>query len=424
MHTSTEGALMVTRNYMAALAALAALALLATGCGRGDSGGGGGGEGGAEPGITDKEIKLGGSYPFSGPASAYGSIGEGAKAYFEKVNASGGVGGRKINFTALDDAYEPPKAVQNAKRLIEEEQVFALFNTLGTPNNLAIWDYVNEQKVPHLYVATGSSQWGSDVGKHPWTIGWQPNYVTEAQVYADFLKKEKPNAKVAVLYQNDGFGKDLLGGFEKAVKGSGIKVVAKESYEVTDPTVGSQVTKLAGSGADTFLNITTPKFSAQAFKGISESDWKPLHILNNVGASKTLVLEPAGLENAKDIVSTAYFKDPEEAKFQSDSAMKEYKEGIKQYAPDADANDAFVTYGWAVAQTMEQALKGMKEPTRQGLMDSVRSLDAEVPMLLPGIRIETEGQDDGYPIEAMQIQRFNGENWETEGKVVEPSAGG
>ena len=277
----------------------------------------------------------------------------------------------------LDDAYEPPRAVKNARRLIDEEKVFALFNTLGTPNNLAIWDQVNEKKVPHTYVATGGSDWGEDVDAHPWTIGWQPDYVTEAQAYADYLKKEKPNAKVAALYQNDGFGKDLLGGFEKAIEGSGIKVVAKESYEVTDPAITSQMRTLGGSGADTFLNITTPKFSAQAIVAVAKSDWKPLHILNNVGASKTLVLTPAGLDNAKDIVSTAYFKDPEDPQWENDAAMKEYKAALKKYAPKANPDDPFNVYGWGAASTMVEALKGMKEPTRQALMDSIRSMDLE-----------------------------------------------
>jgi branched-chain amino acid transport system substrate-binding protein len=393
------------------IALLAIVALLAAGCGRDD-------DEEASPGITDDEIKLGGSYPFSGPASAYKTIGDGAKAHFRFVNDNGGVDGRKINFVTLDDAYEPPRAVQNARRLIEQEKVFALFNTLGTPNNLAIWDYVNEQKVPHVFVATGASDWGEDVESHPYTIGWQPDYVTEAQTYADYLKKEKPNAKVAALYQNDGFGKDLLGGFEKAVEGSDIEVVAKESYEVTDPTVASQMRKLAGSGADTFLNITTPKFSAQAIVAVAKSDWKPLHILNNVGASKTLVLTPAGLDNAKGIVSTAYFKDPEDPQWKDDAAMKEYKSALQKYSPRSNPDDPFNVYGWAVAATMVEALKGMEEPTRDALMDSVRGLDFELPILLPGNKVQT-GEGDGYPIEAMQVEQFDGERWQLVGDLVE-----
>jgi branched-chain amino acid transport system substrate-binding protein len=395
------------------IALLAVLAFIAIGCGRDEDGGGS-----TSPGITDSEIKLGGSYPFSGPASAYKSIAEGAKAHFAFVNDKGGVDGRKIKFITLDDGYEPPRAVQNARRLIQEEKVFALFNTLGTPNNLAIWDYVNEQKVPHLFLATGASDWGEDIDAHPYTIGWQPDYVTEAQTYADYLKKEKPGAKVAVLYQNDGFGKNLLGGFEDAVEGSDVKVVAKESYEVTDPTITSQIRKLAGSGADTFLNITTPKFSAQAIAAIAKSDWKPLHILNNVGASKLLVLTPAGLDNSKDIVSTSYFKDPEDPQWENDAAMKEYKAALKKYSPRSNPDDPFHVYGWGVAATMVEALKNMKEPTREALMDAARDLDTEIPILLPGIKVQTS-DTDGYPIEAMQIMRFNGDRWELLGNVVE-----
>src|SRR5215211_5738116 len=402
---------------------IAVLALVPAACGRDDDGGGGGGGGGAstDPGITDKEIKLGGSYPFSGPASAYGIIGEGAKAYFDFVNAKGGVDGRKINFKTLDDGYEPPRALQNARRLIQQDKVFALFNTLGTPNNLAIWDYVNQQKVPHLFVATGASDWGEDIEKHPYTIGWQPNYVTEAKVYADYLKKEKPNAKVAVLYQNDGFGKDLLGGFEDAIGGSQVKVVDKEPYNVTDPTISAQMGRLARSGADTFLNITTPKFSAQAIAAIAKSDWKPLHILNNVGASKTLVLKPVGFENAEGIVSTAYFKDPEDPQWADDAAMKEYRDGIKQFSPKSNPNDAFAMYGWTVAGTMTKALEQMKEPTRKSLMEAVRNLDLEIGTMLPGNKIQT-GPDDGYPIEAMQIMRFDGQNWKLQGDLIQAKA--
>ena len=405
------------------LVALLALALVAGGCGRGEeSSGGGGGGGGSDPGITDKEIKLGGSYPFSGPASAYRAIADGAKAYFAYTNSQGGVDGRKISFQTLDDAYEPPKAVANARRLVEQEKVFALFNTLGTPNNLAIWDYLNSQKVPQAFVATGASNFGSDVAAHPYTTGWQPNYVTEAKIYADYLKEKKPNAKVAVLYQNDGFGKDLLGGFESGIEGSGVKVVAKESYEVTDPTITSQIRKLAGSGADTFLNITTPKFSALAIATIAKSDWKPLHILNNVGASKTLVLTPVGLENAKGIVSATYFKDPEGEQWADDDAMKEYKAAMKKFAPRADPNESFCAYGWTAAATMVEALKGMKEPTRDALMESIRSLDTEIPLLLPGVDVKMDGESDGFPIEAMQIMEFDGKNWQLQGDVIQASA--
>ena len=398
------------------LALLAAFVMGLAACGRDDDDGAG--EGGSDPGITKDSIKLGGSYPFSGPASAYRSIEQGAQAYFASVNAEGGVDGRKIDFVALDDAYEPPKAVQNARRLIQEEKVFALFNTLGTANNAAIWDYVNKQKVPQVYVATGASLWGADVDAHPYTTGWQPDYVTESQVYADYLDKEKPQAKVAVLYQNDAFGEDLLNGFKKAIEGTDIEVVAEESYEVTDPTVSSQMSKLASSDADTFLNISTPKFGAQAIVAADKLGWKVLHIINNVAASKLLVLQPAGLDKSQGLISTAYFKDPASPEWANDDAMTEFKDGLKRFEPRANPEDPNCVFGWSAAATMVEALKGMKEPTRDALMDSVRNMDTEIPTLLPGIKVTTSGSEDGYPIEAMQIQRFEGENWKLLGDVI------
>jgi len=319
----------------------------------------------------------------------------------------------------LDDAYEPPRAVQNARRLIQQEEVFALFNTLGTANNAAIWDFVNEQEVPHLFVATGASLWGADVDAHPWTSGWQPDYVTESQVYADFLGEENPQAKVAVLYQNDAFGEDLLNGFKEATKGTDIQVVAEESYEVTDPTVSSQMSKLADSDADTFLNISTPKFGAQAIVAADKLGWDVLHIINNVSASKLLVLEPAGLEASQDLVSTAYFKDPASSEWEDDDAMVQFKDALGKFEPRANPEDPNCVFGWAAASTMVEALKGMEEPTRQALMDSARKLDLEVPILLPGIEVKMDGSGDGYPIEAMQIQRFEGENWQLQDEVIQ-----
>jgi branched-chain amino acid transport system substrate-binding protein len=401
---------------MALLALLAtALALVAAGCGRDEESS----DGANAPGVTDDTIKLGGSYPFSGPASAYGTIGRAAKAHFDWVNSKGGVNGRKIEFVTVDDGYDPARAVSNARRLITQDKVFALFNTLGTANNLAIWDYVNQQKVPHLYVATGASDWGKDVAKHPYTIGWQPDYVTEATAYADYVKKNKPNAKVAILYQNDSFGKDLMSGFEKGIEGSQVKIVARESYEVTDPTVAPQVAKLARSGADTFLNIATPKPAAQAIGTVAKTGWKPLHILNNVAASKTLVLKPVGFEAAQGIVSMSYFKDPEDPQWADDAAMREYKTQLKKFGPRLNPEEPFNAYGWASAATMVKALEEMgDEPDREKLMDAVRNMDAEIGLLLPGIRIKT-GEGDGYPIQSVQIMRFRDENWQLQGEVLD-----
>jgi branched-chain amino acid transport system substrate-binding protein len=398
-------------------ALLAVIVVLAAGCGRGSSSGGSGGTA-SDPGITANSIKLGGSYPFSGPASAYGTIGASAKAYFDWLNAKGGVNGRKIDFVALDDGYEPARALQNARRLVEQDKVFAMFNTLGTANNIATWDYLNQAKVPQVYVATGSSAWGADVSKHPWTIGWQPDYVSEARVYASYLKDSKPSAKVAVLYQNDAFGKELLNGFKSAIGGTGITVAAAESYEVTDPTVDSQVSKLASSKADVFLDITTPKFGAQAIHRLTEINWKPLHILNNVAASKTLVLKPAGLAASKGIVSVAYLKDAEDPRWDTDPAMQEYKAGLKQYAPKLDVNEPFNVYGWAVASSMAKALGEMKQPTRAALMDTIRNQNMQLPLLLPGINVQTSATD-GYPIQDMQMIRFDGNRWQTISNVIQ-----
>ncbi|HEU4400232.1 MAG TPA: ABC transporter substrate-binding protein [Actinomycetota bacterium] len=400
------------------LLALLALVLVAAGCGRDE----GGQPGTADPGITGASIKLGGSYPFSGPASAYGTIAKGANAYFKFINDKGGVDGRKIEFVTHDDGYEPQRALTNARRLVEQDQVFALFNTLGTANNIAIWDYANQQKVPQVFVATGASNWGTDIGGHPYTIGWQPNYVTEAKVYAEYLKRQKPNGKVAVLYQNDAYGKDLLGGFKSGIEGSGVKIVKEQSYEATAPSVASQVKQLAGAGADVFLNISTPKFAAQSIATIAQTTWKPLHVLNNVAASKAQVLTPVGLKNAQGIVSTAYFKDPEDQQWANDAAMVEYKTNLAKYEPGANPDDPYNAYGWTVANTMVEALEQMREPTRAALMDAVRNLALDIPLLLPGIKVQTNGTSDGFPIEAMQVTQFKGENFELQGTVIQAPA--
>jgi branched-chain amino acid transport system substrate-binding protein len=396
--------------------------LLAAACGRDDDGGGGGGAA-AEPGITDTSIKIGSSYPFSGPASAYSSIPKALTGYFKKVNEAGGVNGRKIEFITYDDGYEPQRALTNARKLVEQDKVFALFNPLGTANNLAVRDYLNQHKVPQLFVATGATIFGSDQAKYPFTTGFQPTYRTEAKVYAQYLKQEKPTAKVAVLYQNDGFGKDLLGAFTEGVKGSGVTVVAQESYEATDPTVAPQVKKLAGSGADVFLDITTPKAGAQAIAAVAQSGWKPLHILNNVSASKAQVIKPVGYQYAQGIVSSAYFKIPEDPQWANDEAMKAFRADIAKYAPDANPLDTYSVYGWLVGGTLVEALKKMTAPTRQALMDAARHLDVAPDLLLPGITVKTNGESDPYPIEAMQMIRFEGEDFKLVGDVIQaPSA--
>ncbi|PZG19018.1 ABC transporter substrate-binding protein [Nonomuraea aridisoli] len=417
---------------VSAIGCTALLLLAVAACGGRDSGGetaAGGGTAAAgqcagqqTTGITDTSIKLGGIYPLSGPASAYGDIPTGIKAYFDYVNAEqGGIDGRKVEFVVRDDGYSPPKAVEEARRLVEQEQVFALFQTLGTPSTTAVWDYTNQRKVPQVFVATGASQWGSNT-EHPWTIGWQPDYVSEARVYAQYLKDEKPEAKVAALYQNDDFGKDLLGGFKKAIEGTGIQVVAEQSYEVADPTVDAQMGNLAESGADVFLNITTPKFGALALAADAKNTrWNPLHIVNNVAASRT-VLEPVGFENVQGVMSATYYKDPNDPTWDDDAEMKLYKQKMQQYAAGKDPNIPYHAFGWAAASSFHKAMDAAACPTREGLRDSVRNLDnVEVPMLLPGITMKT-GPDDGFPIESMQLMEFKGERWELIGEVIDTRA--
>ncbi|HEX8929989.1 MAG TPA: ABC transporter substrate-binding protein [Actinomycetota bacterium] len=396
--------------------ALLALALVAAGCGRDE--GGGGGAGAADPGITDTSIKLGGSYPFSGPASAYGTIAKGANAYFKFINDKGGVNGRKIEFVTYDDGYEPQRALTNARKLVEQDKVFAVVNPLGTANNIAMREYLNGKKVPQLFVATGSSLLSGDP-KFPYTTGWQPTYKAEAKVYAEYVKQTKPSAKVAVLYQNDSFGKELLDSFTSGISGSQVSIVAKEPYEATAATVAPSVVKLANSGADVFLDISTPKAGAQAIGAVAQSGWKPLHILNSVAASKTQVLKPVGYQYAQGIVTAAYTKTADDPQWTNDAAMKEFLSDLKKYAPDADPNDPYSVYGWSVGYTIVETLKKVSgTPTRDALMQAAKNLDVTPPLLLPGITVKTSDSDP-YPIEAMQIAQFTGESFKLQGQVIQ-----
>ena len=403
------------------LAALCAAGLLLAACGGGRSEGAGGGGGQTSPGITDTEVKLGGSYPLSGPASAYATISKAVQACFKKANEQGGVKmgdgkTRKVTFTVYDDGYQPSRMVENARRLVEQDQVFALFNTLGTPTNSAIFDYMNQQKVPHLFVATGASKWGADIQAKPWTSGWQPTYSTEAAIYAAYLKQENPDATVAVLYQNDDYGKDYLNGFKTAIEGSDIKIVAEKSYQVSDPSVDSQVVNLAQSKADVFFNITTPKFAAQAIKKKAEIGWDALQLLNNVSASIESVLKPAGLDASKGAITAAYLKEPSDPQWKDDPGMQQYLADAKKYG-DFNPLDPFGVTGFATCDTMIKVLQDTKQPTREALMDAVRNMDYENPLLLPGIQIKTS-PDDGYPIESEQLQRFDGEAWQLFGDII------
>ena len=373
-----------------------------------------------DTGASDTEIKIGNTIPYSGPASAYGTIGKAEAAYFKMINEQGGIGGRKINYISLDDGYSPPKAVEMARRLVEQDEVLFLLGTLGTPSNTAIHKYMNSKKVPQLFVATGASKW-NDPKNFPWTMGFNTNYHSEGKLYGQQILKDKPNAKIAVLYQNDDYGKDYLAGFEAGL-GDKAKtmIVARATYEVTDPTIDSQIVTLKGSGADVFFNITTPKFAAQAIRKVADIGWKPVHYLNQVSASVGSVLQPAGLDKSVGLVTIQYLKDPVEPEFANDPAMKDYFAFMKKYLPDANPNDANNTYGVAVAQLTMQVLKQCGDNlTRENVMKQAASLkNFQVPLALPGILANT-GPDDFAPFQSMQLVRFDGKSWVPFGKPVE-----
>jgi branched-chain amino acid transport system substrate-binding protein len=370
-------------------------------------------------GATDTEIKIGNIAPYSGPASAYGMIGKTIDAYFKKINAEGGINGRKINFISYDDGYSPPKAVEQARKLVESDEVLFILNSLGTPSNSAIQKYMNAKQVPQLFVATGATKWG-DPKNFPWTMGWQPPYQAEARIYAAYVLKEKPNAKIGIIYQNDDFGKDYLKGLKEGL-GDKAKslLISEQPYEVTDPTIDSQIINLKEAGIDTLVVITTPKFGAQAIKKVAELGWKPTFILTNVSASVGSVLKPAGLENCKDILSTSYLKDAGDPSWKDDAGLKNWTAFIDQYMPDANKADANLVYGYSVAQTMVQVLKQAGDNlTRENIMKQAANLkDLQLEMALPGIKINTS-PTDFYPFDQMQMMQFDGTAWKRFGPVI------
>ena len=375
-----------------------------------------------DTGATDTEIKIGHIVPYSGPASAYGIIGKSEEAYFKMINENGGINGRKITFISYDDAYSPPKAVEQVRKLVESDEVLVVFSALGTPSNTAIQKYLNAKKVPQLFVATGATKW-NDPTHFPWTIGWLPSYQSEARIYAKFLMKEKPNSKVAVLYQNDDFGKDYLKGLKDGFAGKASAIIAEESYEVSEPTIDNHIVKLKASGADVLISITTPKFAAQTIKKMAEIDWKALQIVANVSTSVGAVMKPAGFENGQGVLSAHYAKDAGDAQWKDDPGMKKFLAFLEKYYPDADRTNSQVIYGYGAAQTLTKVLEMCGDDlTRANIMKQAANLKDFTPdTLLPGVRINTSATDFA-PIEQLQMMRFKGEKWEMFGDVISGEA--
>jgi branched-chain amino acid transport system substrate-binding protein len=401
----------ITRLRLAALSAAAIFSVAASGSALAQKK--------YDTGATDTEIKIGNIMPYSGPASSYGLIGKTEEAYFRMINDQGGINGRKINFITYDDGYSPPKAVEQARKLVESDEVLVVFNPLGTPSNSAIQKYLNSKKVPQLFVATGATKW-NDPKNFPWTIGWQPSYQSEAQIYAKFILKEKPGAKIAVLYQNDDFGKDYLKGLKDGLGAKAASmIVTEESYETTEPTIDSHIVKLKSTGADTFLSITTPKFAAQAIKKIAELEWKPMHIVANVSASVGSVLQPAGFVNAQGLLSAAYAKDGADPQWNDNPGMKKWSAFLDKYMPGANRSDGNLVYGYGVAQTLVETLRKCGDDlTRANVMKQAASLKDFTPdTLLPGVTINTSATDFA-PLSQLQMMRFKGEKWELFGDII------
>jgi branched-chain amino acid transport system substrate-binding protein len=357
--------------------------------------------------------------PYSGPASAYATQGKAGAAYFLKVNAEGGINGRRIKLISLDDGYSPPRTVEQVRKLVEVEQVLAIFGSLGTPTNTAVHKYLNAKKVPQLFIATGASKWG-DPGQYPWTMGFNPNYRSEARIYAQYIVKNHPKARLAVLYQNDDYGKDYLYGLKEGLADrASAMIVAEATYEVSDPTVDSQILTLKASGADTLIDITTPKFAAQAIRKLHDLGWKPNHFLNNVSASVATVLVPAGVDRAIGVISAGFVKDPNDPQWKGDAAVREYLAWMKEYYSEGNPNDLYNVYGYVWAEGLVYVLRQCGDDlTRENLMRQAASLkEVALPMLLPGIRLNTSLKDY-YPIERMQLQRFDGVRWVRFGEVM------
>ncbi|SFH84525.1 ABC transporter substrate-binding protein [Bradyrhizobium sp. Gha] len=374
-------------------------------------------------GASDTEIKIGNIMPYSGPASAYGAIGKAEEAYFNKINAEGGINGRKVKFISYDDGYSPPKTVEQARKLVESDNVLLIFGSLGTSTNGAIRKYMNEKKVPQLFVASGASKW-NDPKQYPWTMGWQPSYASEAKIYAKYIITEKPDAKIGVLYQNDDFGKDYLNGLKNGLGAKASMIVLEEAYDTSEPAIDEHIVKLKAAGADVLISVTTPKFAAQAIKKVAEINWHPVHIISNVSASVGGVIEPAGFEISQGILSAIYIKDGSDPQWNADDGMKKFYDFVAQYDPKANKLDAGVSFGYAAAQTMVKVLQMCGDNlTRDNVMKQAASLHDFAPdTLLPGIKINT-APDDFAPIEQLQMMRFKGKAWELFGDIISSEPG-
>ena len=374
------------------------------------------------PGASDTEIKIGNTMPYSGPASGYSAIGKSLSAYFAMINDQGGINGRKINFISRDDAYSPPKTVEVVRKLVEEDQVLMVFQSLGTPPNLAIRGYLNDNKIPQLFVGSGADQW-NDPKRYPWTMGWQPSYGTEARIFARYVLENLPDAKIAVLYQNDDFGKDYVNGMRSGLGDkAGKMIVATQSYETTDPTVDSQVSALQASGADVLLTAAIPKFTTLAIRKVYDIGWRPTQFVNSVSTSVGSVMKPAGAEKSAGVMSATYTKDPSDPRWQDTPEYKDWLAWMKKYNASVSLNDSLAVYGYSTAQTLVAVLRASGDNlTREHVMQVAAGLhDLRLPMLLPGITIST-GPGDYAPIKQMQLQKFDGSSWKVFGDVIKGS---
>ena len=377
------------------------------------------------PGVTDKAIKIGNTSPYSGPASSYGTIGKSQAAYYRMINEQGGVNGREIDFISYDDGYLPPKTVEMTRKLVEEDEVLAIASPLGTPTNSATWHYMNQKKVPQLFIASGATKW-DDPEHHPWTIGWQPNYQSEGRIYATYILSAKPDGKIGVLYQNDDAGKDYLKGLTDGLTAKGKASMIKDAaaYEPTDPTIDSQIVGMKAAGCDVLVTASIPKMAAQAIRKAAEIEWKPLHVLSSVANSVGATLQPAGLDISKGIVSDFYLKDPTDPQWKDDPGFKAWLDFMDKYYPSGDKNDSGNLYGPAIAATTVQVLKQCgNDLTRENVMRQAANLhDFTVPLLLPSVAINTS-QNDFAPIKQVRMGRFNGERWELFGPLLSGAVG-